>query len=89
MKEVLVYAFFTVLGAEGKGSFQRGYYEIYTKDGDTKYKHYLNVATGSGVAAVGSVNMWLPVGDGKLTINLVHPQDKIASVAPKKLKLEN
>ena len=80
IKEILVYAFVTTCS---KGEFQRGYYEIYTNDGEKKYKHHLNVATGAGLAAVNSANMWLPVGEGKLTINLVHPQDENRSIAHK------
>ncbi|KAJ7391937.1 hypothetical protein OS493_016242 [Desmophyllum pertusum] len=73
-KEVLVYAFVTT---HGEGEFQRGYYEISTaaKDGK-KFTQYMNVATGQGVKAVNSANLWLPIGDGKLNVKLVHSEGK-------------
>ena len=80
VKEILLYSFATT---RAEGPFQRGYYEIYTKEGDNKYKQYLNIATGGNVAAVNSANMWFPAGEGKVTITLIHPQDKKVSVAHK------
>ena len=79
-KEVLVYVFVTT---SGEGEFQRGYYEISTNKGDKHFTQFLNVAVGQGVAAVNSANMWLPVGDGKLAVKLVHPDDAKKSIAGK------
>lgn len=82
VKEVLVYTFATTYN-EGS-TFQRGYFEMYTQQGEDKYKQYLNIATGSDIAAVNSANLWYPAGDtGKLTITLIHPADKKTSIAQK------
>lgn len=72
-KEVLVYAFVTT---NGEGEFQRGYYEISTSIAGQDYTQYMNVATGQGVKAVNSANLWLPMGDGKLKVKLVHAEGK-------------
>ncbi|XP_078376979.1 uncharacterized protein LOC144660250 [Oculina patagonica] len=72
-KKVFVYTFVTT---NGEGDFQRGYYEISTSKGGKQYTQYMNVATGQGVKAVNSANMWLPMGDGKLTVKLVHAEGK-------------
>lgn len=72
-KEVLVYTFVTT---NGEGEFQRGYYEISTSIADKEYTQYMNVATGQGVKAVNSANLWLPMGDGKLKVKLVHAEGK-------------
>lgn len=72
-KEVLLYTFVTT---RGEGDFQRGYYEISTSQGEKNFTQYMNVATGQGVLAVNSANMWFPVGEGKLNIKLVHSDDK-------------
>jgi len=72
-KEVLLYTFVTT---RGEGEFQRGYYEISTSQGETVFTQYMNVATGQGVMAVNSANLWLPVGDGTLTVKLVHAEGR-------------
>ena len=38
----------------GDGNFQRGYYDISTRQEETKYSQFLNVATGEGLMAVNS-----------------------------------
>lgn len=76
-KEVFVYTFVTT---NGEGPFQRGYYEIFTKKGDKEYTQYMNVATGQGVKAVNSANMWLPIGEGKVTVKLVHAEGPKKSI---------
>ena len=84
-KEVFVYAFVTTHA--GDGEFQRGYYEMSTSllagVEPIQYKQYMNVATGNGVTAVNSSNMWFPVADGQLTIKLIHPGDSKKSIAAK------
>lgn len=70
-REVLVYTFVTT---RGEGDFQRGYYEISTCEGETSFTQYMNVATGQNVLAVNSANMWFPVGDGKLSVKLIHAE---------------
>lgn len=77
-KEILVYVFVTT---SGEGEFQRGYYEISTSNNGKKFTQFLNVAIGQGVAAVNSANLWLPIGEGKLTVKLVHPEDAKKSIA--------
>lgn len=77
-KEVLVYVFVTT---SGEGEFQRGYYEISTSNKGKQYTQFLNVAVGQGIAAVNSANIWLPVGEGKLAVKLVHPDDAKKSIA--------
>ena len=77
-KEVLVYVFVTT---SGEGEFQRGYYEISTSNKGKRFTQYLNVAVGQGIAAVNSANLWLPVGEGKLAVKLVHPDDAKKSIA--------
>ena len=77
-KEVLVYVFVTT---SGEGEFQRGYYEISTSNKGKHFTQYLNVAVGQGIAAVNSANLWLPVGEGKLAVKLVHPDDAKKSIA--------
>lgn len=79
VKEVLVYAFVTT---HGEGEFHRGYYEFSTNLKGKKFKQYLNVATGQGVNTVNSANMWFPVGEGKLSVKLVHSEGE-KSVAAK------
>lgn len=79
-KEVLVYLFVTTSGA---GEFQRGYYDIYTSKGDKHFSQFMNVAVGQGVTAINSANIWLPIGDGKLAVKLVHPDDAKKSIAGK------
>lgn len=70
-KEVLVYTFITSIG-EGE-SVQRGYYAIYTNDGDKVFKQYMNVATGQGVNIVNSANLWVPMSpDKSMTVKLCH-----------------
>lgn len=77
-KEVLVYVFVTT---SGEGEFQRGYYEISTSNKGKHFTQFLNVAIGQGVVAVNSANLWFPVGEGKLTVKLVHPEDAKKSIA--------
>lgn len=72
-KEVLIYTFVTTCG---EGDFQRGYYEIYTTQDGKEFAQYMNVATGQGVKAVNSANLWFPVGDGKLNVKLIHSDGK-------------
>ena len=79
-KEVLLYVFVTT---SGDGEFQRGYYEISTSKGAKQFTQYLNVAVGQDIVAVNSANLWLPVGDGKLQVKLVHPDDAKKSIASK------
>ena len=84
-KEVFVYLFVTT---HGEGEFQRGYYEISTSKQvgaeKVQYAQYLNVATGQGIAAVNSANMWFPVtGDGLLTVKLIHAGGEKKSIAAK------
>lgn len=79
-KEVLVYMFVTT---SGEGEFQRGYYEISTSNGGKQFTQYMNVAIGQGVKAVNSANVWLPIGEGKLAVKLVHPDDAKKSIAGK------
>lgn len=84
-KEVFVYLFVTT---HGEGEFQRGYYEISTSKqvGAEKvhFAQYMNVATGQGIAAVNSANMWFPVtGDGLLTVKLIHAEGEKKSIAAK------
>jgi len=65
-KQLLVYAFVT-LHDETNSPFQRGYYEIYTKDlQGTPYKMFMNVVFGgaAGDTAMNSGNFWLPYGVG-------------------------
>ena len=70
-KEVLVYTFMTTIG---DGSFQRGYYEIFTSGGGKDFKQYMNVATGDGINIVNSINAWFPVKDKReLKVKLYHP----------------
>lgn len=78
--EVLIYTFVTT---SGEGEFQRGYYEISTTKEGKKFTQYMNVATGQGVKAVNSSNMWFPKGDGILTIQLVHGSEKKTSIKGK------
>ena len=78
-KEVLIYTFVTTCG---EGDFQRGYYEIYTTQDGKEFAQYMNVATGQGVKAVNSANLWFPVGDGKLNVKLIH-SDGEKSIAGK------
>lgn len=61
-KDILVYAFITINEAEP--GFKRGYYEIFTKskDGNSKYSFYMNVACVNDTI-VNSCNIWLPWGD--------------------------
>ena len=80
-KEVLVYVFVTT---HGDGNFQRGYYEMFTHQRGTKFTQFLNVATGQGVMAVNSANLWFPVGDGKLDLKLIHSSDRKRSIAGKR-----
>ena len=79
-KEVLVYVFVTT---SGEGEFQRGYYEISTSRGGKHFTQFMNVAVGQGVTAINSANMWLPIGEGKLAVKLVHPDDAKKSIASK------
>ena len=80
-KEVFVYVFVTT---HGEGEFQRGYYEMYTRQlGGPALTQYMNVATGQGMMAVNSANMWFPAGTGQLTVKLVHPADSKKSIAGK------
>jgi len=74
-KEVLIYTFITSIG---QGKFQRGYYEIYTRDNNNKEcKQYMNVATGEGVNVVNSADLWFPVTPDKLLrVKLYHPVSK-------------
>ena len=65
-KYILVYAFVSLHDTEDS-PFQRGYYEIFTKDTKgTEYKYYMNVAFGgkAGDTAINSGNFWLPYGPG-------------------------
>lgn len=78
--EVLIYTFVTT---SGEGEFQRGYYEISTTKDGKQFPQYMNVATGQGVKAVNSSNMWFPKGDGKLSIKLVHGSEKKTSIKGK------
>ena len=81
-KEVFLYVFVTT---RGDGPFQRGYYELFTSHGKTKFTQFMNVATGQGVMAVNSANLWFPVGDGKFTVKLFHAsEDKKRSIAGKR-----
>ena len=58
----------------GNGSFQRGYYEIFTSGGGKDFKQYMNVATGDGINIVNSINAWFPVKDKReLKVKLYHP----------------
>ena len=77
---VLVYVFVTTLG---DGNFQRGYYDISTRQEETKYSRFMNVATGEGLMAVNSDNLWFPFGEGKLNATLIHPSDRKRSIAGK------
>jgi len=83
-KEVFVYSYITT---HGDGEFQRGYYDMSTAkkvgEHEVKYAQYMNVATGQGMMAVNSSNMWFPVADGVLTIKLIHAGDKKKSIAAK------
>ena len=85
-KEVFVYLFVTT---HGEGEFERGYYDIATSKqvGSGKkvnFAQYMNVATGQGIAAVNSANMWFPVTeDGILTVKLIHAGDEKKSIAAK------
>mmetsp|Transcript_64083 Transcript_64083/g.102016 ORF Transcript_64083/g.102016 Transcript_64083/m.102016 type:complete len:125 (-) Transcript_64083:375-749(-) len=78
--EVLIYTFVTT---SAEGEFQRGYYEISTTKDGKQFTQYMNVATGQGVKAVNSSNMWFPKGDGKLSIKLVHGSEKKTSIKGK------
>ena len=42
----------------------------------------MNLATGQGVMAVNSANLWFPVGDGKL--KLIHANDRKRSITEKR-----
>ena len=80
-KELLVYTFVTT---HGDGTFQRGYYEIFTngRGGKLKFTQYMNVASGQGVMAVNSANLWFPVTDGMLNAKLIYAtDDKKRSIA--------
>ena len=78
-KEVFVHVFVTTHGEE---KFQRGYYEISTKQlGEPDFTQYMNVATGQGMMAVNSANMWFPAGTSQLTVKLVHSNDSKKSIA--------
>lgn len=82
-EEVFVYVFVTT---HGEGNFERGYYDISTskQGGPVKYAQYMNVATGQGISAVNSSNMWFPMpDDGFLTVQLIHSGDKKKSIAAK------
>lgn len=80
-KEVLIYTFITSLG---EGDFQRGYYEIYTSDGDNVFKQYMNVATGQDVNIVNSANLWVPMPPDKvLRVKLYHPTSEKKHIAGK------
>lgn len=81
-REVLIYSYVT---AHGEGKFHRGYFEFSTSQGEKKFSQFLNMATGQGINTVNSANMWFPVGDGTLTIKLVHEEgDKsVAAVTDK------
>ena len=56
---------------------------------EVKYAQYMNVATGQGMMAVNSSNMWFPVADGVLTIKLFHPGDAKKSIAAKMAPKKN
>lgn len=73
-KEVLVYTFVTSHG--DRKDFHRGYYEISTSEGEKNYPQFMNVAVGPKMMAVNSSNLWLPVGDGKLNVKLIHSEGK-------------
>ena len=83
---VLVYVFVTTLG---DGNFQRGYYDISTRQEETKYSQFMNVATGQGLMAVNSDNLWFPFGEGKLNATLIHPSDRKRSIAGKAADEDN
>lgn len=80
-KSLLLYAFATT---ESECRFQRGYFEIFTQEGSTKYTMYMNFATGTPAAVtITSANVWLPItSDRKVYVSLIFPQD--VSVAHKK-----
>lgn len=80
-KEVFIYVFVTT---RGEGNFQRGYYKLFTSKAEKQFKQFMNVATGQGVMAVNSANLWFPMGDGKLNVTLKHDSnDKKRSIAGK------
>lgn len=63
-KQILVYAFISTHDLISS-TFQRGYYEIFTKDDlNNEFKYYMNVCFGggSGDTAINSGNFWLPYG---------------------------
>jgi len=63
VSEIQVYAFVSIQNAPVNKDFHRGYYEIYTMRGSTKYVCYMNVA-GASDTIVNSDNVWLPFGEG-------------------------
>lgn len=85
-KEIFIYTFITT--RDDSDSFQRGYYEIYTTQGENttdsealQFKQYMNVATGPGITTIDSANLWFPMGDdGMLKIKLTHPPSKLKSI---------
>lgn len=63
-KQILVYAFISTHDVISS-TFQRGYYEIFTKDDlNNEFKYYMNVCFGGGAGdtAINSGNFWLPYG---------------------------
>ena len=49
----------------------------------------MNVATGEGLMAVNSDNLWFPFGEGKLNATLIHPSDRKRSIAGKAADEDN
>lgn len=79
-KGLLFYAFATTTGQD---RFQRGYFQIYTKEGSNMYSMYMNFATGTPAAVtVTSANVWLPLtSERKVYVTLIFPSN--VSVAHK------
>jgi len=63
VNEIQVYMYVSIQNAPVNKDFHRGYYEIYTMRGTTKYPCFMNVA-GVSDTIVNSDNMWLPFGEG-------------------------
>ncbi|XP_031564278.1 uncharacterized protein LOC116299701 [Actinia tenebrosa] len=87
-KSVLLYAFATTTD---QCSFHRGFFQIFTKEGDITYAMYMNFAT-STAATITSANVWLPItSDRTVYVNLYYPPDvsvahKVKTPVPKGLQ---